>query len=187
MKVAMFAGLIVSVVATAFCGGYWTVSALPQFAASKAYFANGRRPEFVAGVRCDGIAFRRAFFSGFVKYDGAIGSDCPASEAGFAAGRAYRNAFPGEIETTMRGFGYAPAHDEGIRVRDQRHVHALRIDARPGEVWWIDFMGGSAAARDWSRLECARMRVHGYLSPRGSHGHMGAFRREFIAERVECP
>lgn len=124
------------------------------------------------------------FFQGFTHPSGGIFTRSDLMNDAYTRGQAYWRDYPSERDKILSAYGYVAIEREGVWSHGFE-VSAFRpIDAE-GEKWWITTLGG----RRWgdvglddvmSRYKQLRVRIVGYISPKGHYGHLGAYVREVL-------
>ena len=144
-------------------------------------------PEAAAArARGDAVQeFAHWFFEGFTHPDGGDALQDAYLRTAWQAGQAFWRERPGRRDEIMGGYGYARVEAEGTWTR-RFEVSAFAPQDRPGETWWVTSFGGVR----WTALQAgqadadfatARVRLSGYLSPPGRHGHLGQYGRTLLA------
>lgn len=123
--------------------------------------------------------YLRDFFDGFTA---AGAQERPKATEGFAAGVAYRREHPDRERAVMLGFGYEVVACAGEYTVGFENVW-LRPAHQSGEKWWVQPMVPlpSADGEPGQLATTRRIRVGGYLSPPGKHGHLSAYPRLLLA------
>lgn len=139
------------------------------------YKARFVREDYLSG-------FKHAFLAPHHK----LASGPEVSFAAEAAGRDYRRKHPQKFEQTMADYGYQHYDEVGSWVQ------AFEISSfDPGDRrkigGWLNILGDSPAER-FKRPEagCRTLRVMGYISPKGTYGHLGMYAWEIYASEVRC-
>ncbi len=130
--------------------------------------------------------FTTRFFRGFINPDGSISGGTSAGRAGFNAGQQYRRSNPDKLKQTMEGFGYAATNAQGIWAVGFEHS-GFRPDGHSGREWWLAPLPVAGAAGAVDHLvprQGGRVRISGFLSPRGQYGHLGTYEHEFFATNI---
>jgi hypothetical protein len=140
--------------------------------------------------------FSRGFFDGFTR---GITVDHPetAREHGYRAGTAMRAAHPERLKEIMEAHDCMEATAEGTWTTGFETSEFVPDGPPPGTQWWLSqlqdnvfsFMDAKDhSANDYRNFPRTRVRVKGYLSPKGGYGHLSTFKREFHAmEAKELP
>ncbi|WP_218933973.1 hypothetical protein [Rubripirellula lacrimiformis] len=128
--------------------------------------------------------------------------------AGFVAGIEYRNRHPNAIHQVLTSYGYTPATYDGVWITGFE-VSVFKPDNAPNfkDSWWLSVSreckedrlkwkpmpsGLNAPLSDNKQIlpgmgnphRHCRVRIHGYLSPKGKYGHLGFNPHEFVATRI---
>lgn len=144
-------------------------------------------PEAAAArARGDAVQeFAHWFFEGFTHPDGGNSLQDAYTRTAWEAGQAFWRERLGRRDEIMAGYGYARVEAQGS-WRRRFEVSAFTPEDRPGETWWVSSFGGVR----WTALQpgqadadfaAARVRLSGYLSPPGRHGHLGQYGRTLLA------
>jgi hypothetical protein len=143
-----------------------------------------RKPLDADAVRSE---FVRSFFSGFTTHMGTVGLRSEAEKEGFKAGQECRLSNPGQAKGIFESYGYVETKAEGIWTVRFEHSGFKFADSGDGKEWWFSTLadtdsdlpvGGSIPESGVS------IRVIGWLSPQGNHGHFGAYERAFFATKI---
>jgi hypothetical protein len=132
--------------------------------------------------------FLRNFFAGFTNPEGWMEGGTEASRCGFQAGQEYRRANLAKLQETMEGFGYVTCEAEGNWTVRFEHS-GFRPRGRPEEQWWVWLSPVGDIESDIARTAKTTragvdVRISGFLSPKGSYGHMGGSEHEFRATKI---
>lgn len=129
-------------------------------------------------------AYAQAFFQGFTHPSGGIFTTSDLVRDAYARGQAYWRDHAGERDAILAGYGYVAVEREGTWSHGFEKSDFQPVDA-DGEPWWMTTFG-SEPWRDVGLAQAAtahgprRVRISGYLSPKGRHGHLGAYAREIL-------
>jgi len=133
--------------------------------------------------------YASGFFAGFIHgaYNGVLSGD-DAFATAYAKGAARWKQGPDAQQRTFAGYGYQRIEWTGLWTAGFE-TSLFEPDGQPGLAAWLDFLAGSGAALPKTEpgphfLEL-RLRLTGYLSPRGSYGHLGMHGRELFATSVQ--
>jgi hypothetical protein len=130
--------------------------------------------------------FVRWFFWGFVDPNSEVSSGPPsATLAGLKAGKQYRRSNPEKLKQTMEGFGYTVTNAQGTWTVGFEHS-GFRPDGHSGREWWLSLLpveGGSPIDQAVP-AGGGRVRISGFLSPKGQYGHLGGYDHEFFATNI---
>lgn len=102
----------------------------------------------------------------------------------YANGQIYARAHPSERDAVLAAYGYQAVERTGAWRRGFETTAFLPDDAEK-ESWWMTSYGGVGfsaigLADSGGRHPPTRVRITGYLSPRGDYGHMGGYRYEVL-------
>ncbi|MEA3213215.1 MAG: hypothetical protein QOE70_6272 [Chthoniobacter sp.] len=127
----------------------------------------------------------RGFFTGFTNHTGSMSGGEDAELKGFKAGQEFRRANPDKLRDTFESFGYVATEAEGIWMAGFEQS-GFKPRNSP-EEWWLSGMADTVS----DLLEDQKIpdggisiRITGYLSPRGSYGHLGSYDHEFYATKI---
>jgi hypothetical protein len=130
--------------------------------------------------------YASGFFVGFIHGGEFFGSD--AFGTAYAKGAARWKEGPDAQQRTFAGYGYQRIEWTGLWTTGFE-TSRFEPDGQPGLTAWLDFLAGSEAALPKTdpgpRFRKLRLRLTGYLSPRGSYGHLGMHGRELFATSVQ--
>lgn len=142
----------------------------------------------------DRQAVRRAYVDGF--FDGLQQPDGPGlfdparpqhRANGYRAAQDYRRTHAEQLDDLMRGYGYTPTVATGEYVLGFE-LSVLRPREHAQQRWWVDWMAAiDLAPASEPRTEPPRsmlVRVEGYLSPAGRHGHLGEYDHRLLAKTI---
>lgn len=143
-----------------------------------------QRPKNPEWARDD---FVRCFFMGFTNHTGSMSGGEVAGLQGFKAGQEFRRANPDKLKETFESFGYVAAEVEGTWTTGFEHSGFKPHRERSTEEWWLS--GFSDTVSDLPKGEKipdegVGIRIIGFLSPRGSYGHLGSYDHEFYATKI---
>lgn len=131
------------------------------------------------------------FFQGLTHPHGGTFSHAGLMRDAYARGQTWWRDHPFERGRMMAEYGYTVVEQEGVwSLGFEKSVFTPR-DAERGS-WWMTTLG----SRAWSEVgleqvrsaPATRVRIVGYLSPKGRYGHIGGYEREVLmtsATRVE--
>ena len=128
--------------------------------------------------------YARWFFQGFIHPSGGISTKSDLMRDAYTNGQIYWRDHPSERAEIFAGYGYLAVEREGVWSRGFEKSAFQPADADVGE-WWITTFGG-VAWRDVgldqpsSKNDRPRVRIVGYLSPKGRYGHLGAYEHEVL-------
>lgn len=124
------------------------------------------------------------FFQGFTHPSGGISTKSDLMRDAYANGQRYWRDHPAERADVFSGYGYVAVVREGVWSRGFEKSAFQPADADGGE-WWMNSFGEV----DWrdvglippsSANDRPRLRIAGYLSPKGHYGHLGAYEHEVL-------
>lgn len=157
--------------------------ALVLGSASSLAQANGAEETWVSehGWRDE---YRHDFFEGLTHpFGGSVTGPLLVREA-YRRGQAYWREHPLERTRILSEFGYIAVERERVwSIGSEKSVFEP-ADA-PGESWWMSTFGDVS----WSKLGLgragagnngSRVRIIGYLGPKGRYGHLGGYEREVL-------
>jgi len=131
-------------------------------------------------------SFGSCFFSGFTMPNGTMTGGGVGGVEGFKAGQDYRRAHPDQVPAIMTAFGYQHVEIEGVwTVGFERS--AFKPQGRKGEQWWLGDVGDTVSdiPEDFRMPDDGvAIFVDGYLSDKGQYGHLDAYPRELLAQRI---
>lgn len=121
------------------------------------------------------------FFQGFIHPSGWILTKSDLMKNAYTQGQTYWHDYPSERDKMFASYGYVPIEREGVWSHGFE-VSAFRPADAGGEEWWISPLGDgswSDIGLDKARLrdKHLRVRITGYVSPKGRYGHLGAYVR----------
>ena len=124
------------------------------------------------------------FFQGFTHPSGGILTKSDLMRDAYSQGQAYWRDYPSERDTMFAAYGYVAIQREGVWSHGFE-VSAFRPADADGEEWWISPLGDgswSDVGLDKVRLrdKQLRVRIAGYVSPKGRYGHLGAYVRAVL-------
>jgi hypothetical protein len=124
------------------------------------------------------------FFQGFTHPSGEVFTKSALIQDAYTHGQAYWRDHPSERTKIFSEYGYVPVEREGVWSRGFEKSAFEPSDA-DGERWWMSPFGQGA----WSQVGLdqasrgstpSRVRIVGYLSPKGHYGHLGAYEHEVL-------
>lgn len=124
------------------------------------------------------------FFQGFTHPSGSIFTKSDLMRDAYSNGQAYWRDHPSERADIFAGYGYRTVEREGVWSHGFEKSAFQPGDGSEGK-WWMSTFGG-VAWRDVgldqpnSRIDGLRVRIVGYLSPKGRYGHLGAYEHEVL-------
>lgn len=134
--------------------------------------------------------FCGSFFTGFTSCDSTVSGGTAAWRRGYRTGQEYRRAKPTKIKETMEGFGYTAVEADGTWTDSFEHSDFVP-DKQPTQTWWLAYFGNTRSnLTNNIRLLAegfhpgVHIRVKGYLSPFGQHGHCGYYPHEILATAI---
>jgi hypothetical protein len=125
------------------------------------------------------------FFRGFTHPFGGVVTPVDLMSDAYTQGQAYWRDYPSERAGIFAGYGYLPIEREGVWSRGFEKSSFQAAGADAGDSWWVTSFDGTAL-RDIdidpssSRTDNTRVRIVGYLSPKGRYGHMGAYKQQVL-------
>ncbi|MGM3277106.1 hypothetical protein [Ralstonia sp. 24A2] len=126
------------------------------------------------------------FFRGFTHPSGAGGvlTKSDLVNNAYTQGQTYWRDYPSERDKMFAAYGYVPIEREGVWSHSFE-VSAFRPTDAEGDKWWITTLGDgpwrdAGVDNAWKRNKPFRVRIVGYLSPKGRYGHLGAYVREVL-------
>lgn len=127
--------------------------------------------------------YARYFFQGFTHPAGGIYTKSALIQDAYSHGQTYWRDHPSERTKVFSGYGYIAVEREGVWTQGFE-ISAFDPSDADGGRWWITTFGG----RPWSEVGLdrgtgngqSRVRIVGYLSPKGSYGHLGAYQHEVL-------
>ncbi|GGY78741.1 hypothetical protein ACFFTM_11095 [Pseudoduganella plicata] len=132
------------------------------------------------------------FFQGMTHPHNRISPGSSLMRDACARGQRWWREHPFERGRMMAQYGYTVVEREGVWSQGfEKSVFASGVAGEAG--WWMTTLGGRA----WNevgltqadrRAPATRVRIVGYLSPKGRYGHIGGYEREVLvtsAVRVE--
>jgi hypothetical protein len=127
--------------------------------------------------------YARYFFQGYTHPSGGAYTDSALIQDAYMRGQVYWRDHPAERAAIFSGYGYVPVEREGVWSRGFEKSD-FEPSGADGDKWWITTFGG----RPWSEVGLdrgmengrARIRIVGYLSPKGHYGHLGAYEHEVL-------
>ena len=134
------------------------------------------------------VKFLGGFFDGFVNPEGRIlGGTHDADWHGFQAGQAYRHANSSKLKEVMESFGYTATEAEGRWIGGFETSSFSPLGVNSGQQWWLSILDEKAFEfdKDTTIPEGGiSIRVIGFLSPKGQHGHLGMYDHEIYATDI---
>ena len=119
------------------------------------------------------------FFVGFTHENGGIYTPSALARDAYTQGQAYWRDHPSERAQIFAGYGYTAVEREGVWIKGFE-ISSFEPSDSPGERWWMTSLGngpwrevGLDAGN--TRRGPLRLRIDGYLSPKGSYGHLGMY------------
>jgi hypothetical protein len=144
-----------------------------------------RRPKDQQRARA---RFVRAFFLGITIPASSPGSSDDEYSRGFKTGQEYRRANPDKIKETFESFGNVVTEAEGVWTTGFEHSgFEPRGPNSNHENWWLWTTPDTVYEPPEGRRFFGRgatVHVTGFLSPKGTYGHLGAYDRDFYATRI---
>jgi hypothetical protein len=126
------------------------------------------------------------FFMGLTHPEGAILTRSALMEDAYLHGQAFWRDNPSGRDAIMSEYGYVAVKREGVWSRGFE-ISAFEPVGASRTRWWMSSFGNvawSALGLDAAAAAAAptgvRVRIVGYLSPAGRHGHLGAYEREVL-------
>ena len=125
------------------------------------------------------------FYQGFTHPHGGILTISDIYKTAYTEGQYYWREHPNERNDIFAGYGYVPVEKVGTWSIGFERSSFVPED-QGEEKWSVSSLGDVK----WSELTPgqvdptftkARVRIIGYLSPIGSYGHLGGYRREILA------
>jgi hypothetical protein len=155
--------------------------------AADAYFASLPNPPSERERRQERELYYLMFFDGFVSPWSRIESGDAQSKQAHEAGKAYWRSHQEDLGKIMAGFGYTPVEIEGRwRPGAESSEFRPRGSASTG-TWWLSMLekvdSDLPKPRDYPG-DGFSLRITGYLSPPGRHGHMGMNEHYFFATKI---
>lgn len=136
------------------------------------------------------VDFCCSFFTGFTSCDAMASGGTEAWRRGYLAGQKFRRANPTRIKETMEGFGYTAIEADGTWTDSFEHSD-FTPDMQPTQTWWLAYFGNTRSGLSNNVRVLAEsfhpgvpVRVRGYLSPFGRHGHCGYYPHEILATAI---
>ncbi|MFT0737370.1 hypothetical protein [Ralstonia wenshanensis] len=128
--------------------------------------------------------YAMSFFQGFTHPSGGSFTKSALMNDAYMRGQAYWRDYPSERDKIFAGYGYVAVEREGVWSHGFE-VSAFRPADANGEEWWISPLGDGAwsdVGLDKVRLKDRqlRLRIAGYVSPKGRYGHLGAYARAVL-------
>jgi hypothetical protein len=131
--------------------------------------------------------FVRCFFAGFTNYTGSMSGGELAGLEGFKAGQEFRRAHPDQVKETFESFGYVATEAEGVCATGFEQSEFKPRGKNSAERWWLSGMADTMSDLPEEQNVSERdltIRINGFLSPKGSYGHLGLYDREFYATKI---
>ena len=131
-----------------------------------------------------------SFFEGYKWPQGVITGESSAllrvMQAGMRAGQEYRLAHPDATVSTYASFGFTAISAEGVWTTGFESSRFVPSEGYEGEAWWLETLPelSRQLPRDFVPKEGLRVRISGYLSKAGEHGHLGAYQRRVYVETL---
>jgi hypothetical protein len=129
------------------------------------------------------------FFEGYRAPLGTISGESSIQlrilQAGMRAGQEYRRAHPDSAAATYASYGYTRISTEGVWSTDFEHSGFVPMQGYDGEMWWAQPLPELARTLPDIPKQGLRMRINGYVSTKGQHGHLGAYERKVYVEQVD--
>lgn len=124
------------------------------------------------------------FFQGFTHPSGGILTKSDLMRDAYTQGQTYWRDYPSERDKMFAAYGYVAVEREGVWSHGFEVSAFVPSDAG-GEEWWIRPLGDgswSDIGLDKVRLRDRhlRVRITGYVSPKGRYGHLGAYVRAVL-------
>jgi len=126
------------------------------------------------------------FFQGLIHPAGGIVTQSAIMRDAYTNGQRYWRDHPSERAHIMAGYGYLTIERDGTWSRgfEKSIFQAAHVDVDAG-AWWMNSFGGVAwkdvgLVAPNSNYEQRRVRIVGYLSPKGRYGHLGAYEHEVL-------
>ena len=134
--------------------------------------------------------FEKQFISVFFMLIGLIIAGCSTEHKSRPLDCSYRglvfikNSSTNGSRENLKQCGYAEVDVTGIWTRGFEKNQFIS-DGTNNEKWWVDWFADSRldalTTQDYEQgFTVARVRLTGYLSPLGSYGHLGGYRREIV-------
>jgi hypothetical protein len=152
------------------------------------YFTVWRTPLNSCEERRQRAIFLEAFFDGYragMLIDGDPTTEVRLMRAGAQAGEEYRRANRNSAAATYASFGYTAVTVNGTWTTGFETSRFMPAEGYEGEEWWLDPLPELATKMTEDDLpkEGLAVRISGYVSGLGRHGHLGAYqRRVYVRE-----
>lgn len=128
--------------------------------------------------------YARWFLQGFTHPAYGTGPVTDLRSDAYANGQNHARTHPSERDAILAGYGYQAVERTGAWRRGFETTAFLPDDAEKAS-WWMTSYGGVGfsaigLADSGGRHPPTRVRITGYLSPKGNYGHMGGYRYEVL-------
>jgi hypothetical protein len=153
------------------------------------YFTVWRTPLNSCEEKSQRALFIDSFFDGYRArntFYGDPSTDLRLMRAGTRAGEEYRRANPDSAVATYASFGYTAITVKGMwntGFESSRFIPAVGYE---GEKWWLELLPELATKlpEGFVPKDGLVVRISGYLSGLGEHGHLGAYQRQMYVREV---
>jgi len=158
---------------------------------SDSYAASRPAPEKTLNGRTPREEYALWFFAGFTHPVGGISTKLDLIRDAYTQGQSYWREHANERDQVFSGYGYEHVETDGVWSRSFENSNFVPIDKQAGK-WWITSFGGVR----WTELGSdhvdapfheTQAHIIGYLSPRGSYGHLDMYEREILVTSFTLP
>jgi len=134
------------------------------------------------------LHYLEGFFMGYTSpMSKLMGGNDAVYRRGFQAGQKFWRSHPDKIKETMEAFGYRFTKVNGAWIVGFEWSDFRPRSLFPSKKWWLSNLTASDFGRI-SRLAGTAggisIHVSGYLSPKGSYGHMGDYAHELFVTEI---
>ncbi len=122
--------------------------------------------------------YARYFFDGFTHPSGEVFTKSALIQDAYTRGQTYWRDHPAERAKIFSEYGYVAIEREGVWSRGFEKSAFEPADA-DGDRWWMRPLGDGP----WKEVgldQGGRVRIAGYLSPKGHYGHLGAYEHQVL-------
>jgi hypothetical protein len=118
------------------------------------------------------------FFQGYTHPAGAVFTKSPLVQDAYTHGQNYWREHPLERAKIFSEYGYVAVERQGMWSRGFEKS-AFEPSDGDGGRWWMSPLG-EGPWKETGLDQGGRVRIVGYLSPKGHYGHMGAYEHEVL-------